>query len=125
MLYKLFNKKCNINLYNKNLKRDYILRNFIINVVSQNNFVENDIWKGKKIKKEIENENFFESKENCKDVFKIVSLQQLNESMNDIKLKSLKTNFNGKRLYEYLLFSKDYNEFSEIKELINSFVINK
>ena len=38
---------------------------------------------------------------------------------------SLKTNFNGKRLYEYLLFSKDYNEFSEIKELINSFVINK
>ena len=38
---------------------------------------------------------------------------------------SLKTNFNGKRLYEYLLFSNDYNEFSEIKELINSFVINK
>mgnify|MGYP001220756631 FL=1 len=38
---------------------------------------------------------------------------------------SLKSKFNGKRLYEYLLFSNDYNEFSEIKELIYSFVINK
>ncbi len=35
---------------------------------------------------------------------------------------SLKSNLDGKRLYEYLLFTNDYNDFSEIKELIISFI---
>tara|TARA_B100001063_G_C16667970_1_gene504695 strand:+ start:151 stop:1059 length:909 start_codon:yes stop_codon:yes gene_type:complete len=35
---------------------------------------------------------------------------------------SLKSNLDGKRLYEYLLFTNDFNDYAEIKELIISFV---
>ena len=36
---------------------------------------------------------------------------------------SLKSEYNGKRLYEYLLFSNEYNDYSEIDKLISSFII--
>jgi len=35
---------------------------------------------------------------------------------------SLKSNIDGRRLYEYLLFTNDFNDYAEIKELIISFV---
>jgi len=35
---------------------------------------------------------------------------------------SLKSNIDGRRLYEYLLFTNDFNDYTEIKELIISFV---
>ena len=36
---------------------------------------------------------------------------------------SLKSEYNGKRLYEYLLFSNEYNDYSEIDKLISSYII--
>lgn len=36
---------------------------------------------------------------------------------------SLKSEYNGKRLYEYLLFSNEYKDYSEIDKLISSFII--
>ena len=45
-----------------------------------------------------------------------------NEIYSQNKDLSLKSNLDGKRLYEYLLFTNDYNDYSEIKELIISFV---
>ena len=36
---------------------------------------------------------------------------------------SLKSEYNGKRLYEYLLFSNEYNDYSETDKLISSFII--
>jgi|TARA_B100000085_G_scaffold145038_1_gene131922 hypothetical protein len=35
---------------------------------------------------------------------------------------SLKSKIDGRRLYEYLLFTNDFNDYAEIKELIISFV---
>ena len=45
-----------------------------------------------------------------------------NEIYSQNKDLSLKSNLDGKRLYDYLLFTNDYNDYSEIKELIISFV---
>ena len=45
-----------------------------------------------------------------------------NEIYSQNKDLSLKSNIDGRRLYEYLLFTNDFNVYAEIKELIISFV---
>ena len=45
-----------------------------------------------------------------------------NEIYSQNKDLSLKSNIDGRRLYEYLLFTNDFNDYAEIKELIISFV---
>ena len=47
-----------------------------------------------------------------------------NEIYSQNKDLSLKSNIDGRRLYEYLLFTNDFNDYAEIKELIISFVDN-
>ena len=47
-----------------------------------------------------------------------------NEIYSQNKDLSLKSNIDGRRLYEYLLFTNDFNNYDEIKELIISFVDN-
>ena len=49
-----------------------------------------------------------------------MSLSMITNSQN--KDLSLKSNIDGRRLYEYLLFTNDFNDYAEIKELIISFV---
>ncbi len=83
---------------------DYVKR-----IVNDKNFIEYDYWKGKIIKNEVEKDSFFNSKENCKDLFNIISIQQLDESMKDLKNTVSKSIFNESENYNLLTQNKSHN----------------
>ena len=56
------------------------------------------------------------------DYFKKIILDKIESAEKDLLL--LKESFDNRKLYEYLLFSDDYDSPSTHKKLINSFIIN-